>query len=294
MSFSYGFYNYSDGDQVDDKKIYDAVDMSMIFDGIIMDGVYAHVGSKFMALGVANGAENTVIIGSGRAWLNGTWNYNDDALYFELTPPPLSNSRIDAIVIDVNTNDRHNQISLVEGTASESPTKPTLASSDGHYQYPICYVTRRSNTPVIPDVDIENAVGSGLLPYVTGVLETIDATEILVNFHRSFDYLFQYIEDEYFTWFSKAKRDYDTFMSDSETSFNFFLRDEGNQFNSWLDGLRNDYDQVLADQTALITSWFTTTEAQYDAWFENLTTDIADTPISDTQWSSLQALWAIS
>ena len=261
MSFSYGFYNYSDGDQVDDKKIYDAVDMSMIFDGIIMDGVYAHVGSKFMALGVANGAENTVIIGSGRAWLNGTWNYNDDALYFELTPPPLSNSRIDAIVIDVNTNDRHNQISLVEGTASESPTKPTLASSDGHYQYPICYVTRRSNTPVIPDVDIENAVGSGLLPYVTGVLETIDATEILVNFHRSFDYLFQYIEDEYFTWFSKAKR---------------------------------DYDQLLADQTALITSWFTTTEAQYDAWFENLTTDIADTPISDTQWSSLQALWAIS
>ena len=72
MSLTYGFYNSNAGD-----RKYDAVQMSSIFDGIIHDGVYASIGDSF-AVAATTGREITV--GTGRAWFNHTWTFNDSAI----------------------------------------------------------------------------------------------------------------------------------------------------------------------------------------------------------------------
>ena len=43
MALTYGFYNSQNGD-----RMYDATDISSIFDGIIKDGVFMSIGDAFI------------------------------------------------------------------------------------------------------------------------------------------------------------------------------------------------------------------------------------------------------
>ena len=71
MALTYGFYN-----SVSSDREYDAIDMGRLFDGIILDGVYAALGDYFMV--TENGTPDmNVVVGTGRAWFDHTWSYND-------------------------------------------------------------------------------------------------------------------------------------------------------------------------------------------------------------------------
>ena len=94
MSITYGFYNAQDHD-----RLYDAEQVSQIFDGLIGNGVYETIGDAFIVK--ANGGMS-VSVGTGRAWFDHTWTLND-AVY----PVTLDNSqsivkRIDAVVLEID------------------------------------------------------------------------------------------------------------------------------------------------------------------------------------------------
>lgn len=167
MAFTYGFYNYNDNDPSEDAKLYDAEQMSHMFDGLITDGVYEHIGNKFRVS--ESSAANTVYVDTGRAWFNHTWNYNDEVLSLEAPSQP-SSSRIDALVIDINSDTRHNEFRWVQGTEASSPEKPTLINTPTHVQKAIAYITRSSSQYITDDM-IENVVGTDETPFVTGVLK---------------------------------------------------------------------------------------------------------------------------
>lgn len=179
MAFKYGFYNYDPNDPSSDAKLYDAEEMSRIFDGILVDGVYKYVGSCFKV--TPGETANTVHIGTGRSWFNHTWNYNDDIYIMGAPTPPSFNKRIDALVIDVNPIDRHNEFAWVQGEEDENPVKPVYLTSDGHFRHVLAYVTRSANISAISEADIENVVGTDETPYVTGVLETDGVPFFTVN-----------------------------------------------------------------------------------------------------------------
>lgn len=196
MAFTYGFYNYNENDA--DQKLYDAIQMSQLFDGIITDGVYGHVGSCFRVTAMGGNLSNTVKIGTGRCWFNHTWSYNDTDYVLENAPgAPNLYDRIDAVVIDINSNKnaRINKFKWVVGTESETPVKPTLNHDKYHNQYALCYIHREPGRNEIREVDIENAVGTPETPYVTGVLETLDTEQILSAFQNDFDRLYVALED---------------------------------------------------------------------------------------------------
>lgn len=187
MAFTYGFYNY-DANDAGDAKLYDAQQMSQIFDGIITDGVYAHVGDKFMVTAMLNGK---VKVGSGRAWFNHTWNYNDNDLILDPLEKPTVNNRIDAVIIEVNS-DRNSRTNTIKWKAgyddTSSPERPKMAHSTNLNQYALAYVLRTpDDRNVILEDRITNAVGTDETPYVTGVLETISASQILSDFTAEFD-----------------------------------------------------------------------------------------------------------
>ena len=72
MSVSSGFFNSLNGD-----RKYNAAQMSAIFDGLIIDGVFASIGTAF-AVKAAGGL--TVNVGVGKAWFDHTWTVNDSIL----------------------------------------------------------------------------------------------------------------------------------------------------------------------------------------------------------------------
>ena len=189
MTVSSGFF-----DSVNHDRLYNADQVSSMFDGLILDGVYENMGDAF-AIDAYPDAENTVIVGTGRAWFDHTWTLNDTQYALTLDPPSDSMSRIDAIVLDVDKTleVRNNTIKLIKGTpvfTGETAQKPILIKEDLHNQYPLAYVTRSAGaSATINQADIEYMVGTDECPMVIGLLEAINIEQVYAQ-----------LKDEFYLW----------------------------------------------------------------------------------------------
>lgn len=186
--FSFGFYNSLNGD-----RKYDAVQMSSIFDGVIEDGVYSNVGELFA---VAPGTGLSVIVKTGRAWFDHTWNLNDSHMPLEIEEPDPLQDRIDAVVIEVDSRveSRINKIKIVKGKPSVNPEKPNLIKDGSVFQHALAYITVRKLTDSILASDIEIVVGKNETPFVQCPLKTV-----------SIEDLFNQWDEEFTTWFDNIK-----------------------------------------------------------------------------------------
>ena len=192
MTVSSGFFN-----SVNHDRLYDAEQMSSIFDGIIEDGVYESIGEAFMVTAYAN-ANDTVIVGTGRAWFDHTWTLNDTQFSINLPAPSLLLNRIDMIVIDVDRRDnvRNNSIILVSGEYAESPVAPTLINEELHKQYPIAKINMSAGeSGPISQSKITYLVGTEQCPLVTAPLEALNISNYVAQLNTEFNEWFDGIKD---------------------------------------------------------------------------------------------------
>lgn len=188
MAVTYGFYNSVNGD-----RKYNAVQMAQIFDGIIEDGVFNSVGTAFA---VTPSSGMVISVGAGRAWFNHTWTYNDAAITLTVGAAPVGSlKRIDAVVIEVDENNRSNSIKIVAGTESATPVKPTMVDSDGVHQHALAYISTEAGVTAITATMIASAVGTDT-PFVTGPLETVGVTTLYNYWRAEFETWFDHLQDE--------------------------------------------------------------------------------------------------
>lgn len=178
--FTYGFYNAKNHD-----KVYDAVDFSELFNGIINDGVFMTVGECFKVEPVSGGIG--VSVGSGRAWFDGTWSDNNSKMIIKLTNSDMLEARIDAIVISIDKSRRENKIEVIKGTKSSSPIRPTLNNTETKKYYPLAYVTIPANSNTLNSSNIQNVVGLTPTPFVTGILQTTNVDSLYRGWERKFN-----------------------------------------------------------------------------------------------------------
>lgn len=181
MALTYGFYNSHDGD-----RVYDAETMGSIFDGIINDGVYQSVGNTFN-VSLAEGM--TLNVDTGRAWFNNTWTLNDSVLQVTVPAADVLDSRIDAVVLEINKTDsvRANSIFVVKGVPGTSPQKPVLTNTQDIHQYPLAYVTVGPNVTALTQGNIASTVGTGECPFVISPIQTMEVEALT---QRVFDYYY--------------------------------------------------------------------------------------------------------
>nr|DAN81032.1 MAG TPA: Receptor Binding Protein [Caudoviricetes sp.] len=181
MAFTCGFFNSENGD-----RKYNAEQMSAIFDGIIADGVFTTIGDH-MAVSAGTGMQ--VLVGTGKAWFDHTWNVNDAAYPLAIAASDVTLSRIDAIVLETNHSDsvRLNKLRVVQGTVASSPVKPTLTNSEKVHQHPLAWVTVAPGVTQIAASSIENAVGTAACPFVTGIIATTAIDDLFNQWNGEFD-----------------------------------------------------------------------------------------------------------
>lgn len=184
MSVTYGFYNAKGHD-----RQYDAVQLSSIFDGLINDGIYATIGDAFV---ITAGSNMSVTVGTGRAWFNHTWTYNDAKLILTIPNSEVLLDRYDAVVLETNNADdvRANSIKVISGVAASSPKKPDLTNNVHTHQYPLAYIKVPANSTSVSQANIENCIGTSACPFVTGIVDTIDATTLFKQWNSEFDIWF--------------------------------------------------------------------------------------------------------
>lgn len=238
MSVSSGFFNSLNGD-----RKYNAAQMSAIFDGLIIDGVFASIGTAF-AVKAAGGL--TVNVGIGKAWFDHTWTVNDSILPMTAPEAEVLLDRIDAVVLEVNGMEsvRNNTIKFVKGNPSSAPSRPTLTNEGNVHQYPLCYIYRKYGTAVINQADITPMVGTESTPFVTGILQTISLDELLGKW-----------QDELDRFTDARSKEVDDWIAQEESDFTAW-------FNKMKAGLQQE--QTVLDQ------WIASEQADFLAWYNQM------------------------
>lgn len=190
MTLHFGFYNSVTGD-----RLYDAIDMSRIFDGIILDGVYAAFGDSLMVV------ENTgmnVAVGTGRAWFDHTWSYNDAEVVIAVPTADALLPRIDVVYIEINEDSgvRANEFNILEGTPATEPVAPTLTNTSTVHQYPLAHIEVAATVTAITQANIVNKVGTTECPFVTCPLEYVTTNELLAQWEAEWEEWFDAIKDQ--------------------------------------------------------------------------------------------------
>lgn len=158
-------------------RLYPSGDMSKLFNGLILDGIYLSsrdgdpYNKQFKTVALETPAMK-IKVAPGRAWFNGTFTILDSETVFNIDSAG-SSTRIDALVIETNTQDRENSIHVVKGDSNE---KPEMVHGGGIDQYPIAYITVRANTTAIEDHDINYVVGIET-PYFAWLGESLNISE---------------------------------------------------------------------------------------------------------------------
>jgi hypothetical protein len=190
MTVTYGFY-----DSLNQDRRYNAMQFSAMLDSIIRDGVFMSIGT---ALAVTPGTGLHVNVGVGRAWFNHTWTYNDASLVLTITTPHAVLDRIDAVVLETNSDQgtRANSIKVIAGTPASSPVPPTLTHTASVNQYPLAYVLVAHSSTQIVQQNITNMVGTSSCPFVTGILETLNIDTLVAQWQDDFETWFEYLQNE--------------------------------------------------------------------------------------------------
>lgn len=238
MSVSSGFFNSLNGD----RKC-NAAQISAIFDGLIIDGVFASIGTAF-AVKAAGGL--TVNVGIGKAWFDHTWTVNDSILPMTAPEAEVLLDRIDAVVLEVNGMEsvRNNTIKFVKGNPSSAPSRPTLTNEGNVHQYPLCYIYRKYGTAVINQADITPMVGTESTPFVTGILQTISLDELL----------------------GKWQDELDRFTDARSKEVDDWIAQEESDFTAWFNKMKADLQQ---EQTVL-DQWIASEQADFLAWYNQM------------------------
>lgn len=231
MSVSSGFFNSLNGD-----RKYNAAQMSAIFDGLIIDGVFASIGTAF-AVKAAGGL--TVNVGIGKAWFDHTWTVNDSILPMTAPEAEVLLDRIDAVVLEVNGTEsvRENTIKFVKGNPSSAPSRPTLTNEGNVHQYPLCYIYRKYGTAVINQADITPMVGTESTPFVTGILQTISLDELLGKWQDELDRFTDARSKEVDDWIAQEESDFTTWFNKMKAD----LQQEQNVLDQWIASEQADF-----------------------------------------------------
>ena len=271
MSFASGFFN-----SVDHDRLYDATDISRLFDGLIRDGIFASIGD---CLVVKQSNQMNVTVGTGRAWFNHTWSYNDALYPVTIPPSEILMDRIDAVVLEINSAEsvRANSIKLIKGTPSSTPTKPALTNTKEVHQYPLAYVTVGKEVTSIRQADIENCVGTRACPFVTGILEVISIEQLIPQWK---DILNRFVEENtanFNTWMNGEKQDYQAWLTAAKKEITDWQATSKSDYQKWYDSIKNGYDQWFATiKAAYDANWSTfqqwekASQTEFDKWFENI------------------------
>lgn len=253
MSVTCGFYNSLNGD-----RKYNAMQMSSMFDGLIIDGVFASIGTAF-AVKAAGGL--TLNIGIGKAWFNHSWTLNDAILPIEAPESEVLLDRIDAVILEVNGMEsvRDNTIKIVKGNPSSAPSRPTMENEGNVHQYPLAYIYRKFGSTVITQADITPMVGTASTPFVTGILQTISLDELL----------------------GKWQDELDQFVDARSQEVDNWISNEENDFTAWFEQMKAD----LTSEQEYLDQWIASEQTDFLAWYNQMKDQLGEDAAGNLQLS---------
>lgn len=210
MAIKSGFFNAMKIGEVYDRE-YDAREMSQLFDGLILDGVFQSIGNGLVVKALA---ALTITVSTGKAWFNQTYTSVDAPEPIAMPAAHTILNRIDTVVIEVNTSPsvRANSIKVITGNAATTPSRPSLVRSEYVNQYPLAYVYRKAESTTVTQGDITNAVGTSACPFVIGVVKTMNVDALVAQWLAQWNAIKMEEQNEMDEWKDTSQAAFDVWF----------------------------------------------------------------------------------
>lgn len=265
MAFTFGFYNALNHD-----RRYNAIQVSSIFDGIIKDGIFMSIGGHMNVKATGNGFN--IVVESGRAWFNHTWSLLDADYPMVVPPSDVLEDRIDVVVLEVNENVdvRQNFIKIITGTPAEKPTKPALTNNLDIHQYALAYITVPANSVTLTQSNVENAIGLGSTPFVTGILETINIDDLVAQWKSQWSDWTEEVDLNWNNWFDTVDNAWTTWFTQQQSKWEDILADRAEEWEEIKDTVDSEWASQQGSINSDYTNWKSSALAAYNQWLDQI------------------------
>ena len=267
-----GFY-----DSLNHDRRYSSIQFGSIFDGVIQDGVFQHVGSRLM---VSQNSGMMISVGTGRAWFNHTWTYNDSILPLTVPQSEVILDRVDAVVLEVDAREegRINTIKIVKGTPTSKNAKPpAMLKEKNRWQYPLAYIKVAAGVTSIRTADITNKVGTSDCPFVTAPLDKMSIDDLVKQWADQWRVFYEnetadmnktnaFWKEQWRIWYAGQTAEI------QQTYLNW-----EKQWEDFYNTHSGEIERTAEEWKVLWQTWFeeyvNTNQTDYNAWKDNLNTD---------------------
>jgi len=197
MAFKCGFFNAKNGD-----RKYNADDMMNPIKGIVSDGIVADDAySDGLQVQAYEGLE--VVVKKGYGKFHNKWCELDADMIITVPTPHVTETRIDSIVIKIDTSDsiRNGFLEYRQGTT----VAPELERNDSVMEYRLANITVAPNVTEITQADIEDTRPTSECGFVTNLLQNSDITATYAQWKSQFDEWYESNDAAFKTWFENLK-----------------------------------------------------------------------------------------
>ena len=209
MALTYGFFNSVDGD-----RVYNADQMSEMFDGLITDGVYQTVGDAMQVVATTG---LTVNVSTGRARINSQWAKVDAAYSITLNTAHVTLNRYTAICLRIDIANR--QITLIarDGTNATTPTKPEPVRNAYYYELILAYVYVGAGKTSITQANIEDTrANTSLCGIVSSLVQQLDTQTLYKQYTAAYAEQLAKMQE----WFTEQQTAFTTWFNDLTETLN--------------------------------------------------------------------------
>ena len=184
MSNEYGFFASKD----DDRK-YGAADLCAYFSDIFTDGV---LGGNASELHVYPNNKMVLNVSAGTAYIKGRFYRPQTVKTITLSDSDDTNARYDLIVIRLDYTKRSVYLAKIDGIPSAEPAVPDIERNENYYDLCLAKIYVKPAATEITAADItDTRFDTALCGIVTGVVDTIDTSDLFAQYQAAWDLLMQ-------------------------------------------------------------------------------------------------------
>lgn len=207
------------GHNTDGTPIYDREYMSeffaLYFSSFIGNGVFPNPAT---GLQVVSNNDMTIILKSGKAWINGYFYENTDNLILNVDVADGVLNRIDRIVLRLDFLERKIKAVIKKGAFAGTAIAPVLQRDTDAYEIALADILVNKGVISISQANIiDLRLNKDLCGIVHGAIEQVDTTAIF---------------NQYLDWYNTRKGQYETEMSNMEQQFQ-------SDFNTWFNSIKD-------------------------------------------------------
>ena len=275
MALTSGFFNSVSGD-----RVYNADQISSMFEGLISDGIYENVDDAYV---VTASSGMIVNVGTGRAMVKSKWVKNTAPVAVTINDAHVLLNRYTAIVLRLDISGRAISIETIDGTPASTPSKPAIVRNGSYYDLLLAYVYVGAGVTSITQANIEdqraNTVYCG---WVTGIITQVDTATLFLQWQNAYETFYNTETAAFDAWFASLTEqlNVNTFIDEyiKETSIAYgaskvvsldmtgYTYEQGDIFIVSINGLEakegTDYTVSTSGATPTVTFLFTGVSGQ--------------------------------